>query len=539
MQSPLRDDAFSPLNYSDIGNDNESLHMFNIESPAPGSISIDPTSVFLNPELVGSPMTGSLQPNQPSTVRPSNLLSADTPTLAFSNSPLQPRTALSSASPESSSHDSSSDSSGKRKRKSPDSSSPSANFGSYNSQTWARNAQVDTRPKDFHKLRESPLAVDGQKRLQELDVNIQYINSEMQNNFDFSSAASSPKAFSSGASFPNSARGLAQLPRSTLDQSVPPVNISCLSGCAPADNMQIQTTTNTMFTFGSRDDTPPSATFASSYQTSPSMAHGDYTINPGAVWSGYPMNASMMSPDMGNRQMTATTVNPNEVGRLPQKTNITPQLYVNSIPAKSRVETQISIKLTLDPLPQGISKLHLPTHSISKAKLLAKEVPKSADTYELSTMLVCTSAMRNPEHKARALRVARGEEVLPKTEASRRLSASDSKNKQEDSVDPNDPNLPQNGGEVKICDNCINRERKRAARKKQRKQEEEEIWNSYEKDRVVVFNTTEYQNFHPPTPLKDEPNDNMILFSDAAMQIDAPMRIACYCRHMNEKIGFQ
>jgi hypothetical protein len=288
-----------------------------------------------------------------------------------------------------------------------------------------------------------------------------------------------------------------------------------------------------MFTFGSRDDTPPSATFAS-YQTSPSIAHGDYTINPGAVWSNFPMNTSMMSPDIN--RMTGNTVNPNEVGRLPQK--IIPQLHVNSIPAKSRVETQISIKLTLDPLPHGILRLHLPTHSISKAKLLAKDIPKSSDTYELSTMLVCTSAMQNPEHKARALRVARGEEILPTTEASRRLSASDSKNKQDDSVDPNDPNLPQNGGEVKICDNCINRERKRAARKKQRKQEEEEIWNSYEKDRVVVFNTTEYQNFHPPTPLKDEPNDN-ILFSDAAMQIDAPMRIACYCRHMNEKIGFQ
>ena len=513
--------------------------MFNIESPAAGSMSIDPTSMFLNPEFAGSPLSNNLQPNPPSTVRPSNLLSADTPTLAFSNSPLQPRTALSSASPESSSHDSSSDSSGRRKRKSPDSSSPSAVFGSYNSQNWARNSQVGTKSQDFGKLRDSPLAADGQKRLHDLDVNIQFINSEMQNNFDFNSAASSPKAFSSAASISGSARGLRQLPRSTVDQSIPPVNGPGSSDFAHANCKQIQTTTNTIFAVGSRDDTPPSATFAPSYQTSPSVAHGDYTINPGAVWSGFPMNASMMSPDMGNRQMTATTINPNEVGRLPQKINVTPQLNVNSIPAKSRVETQISIKLTLDPLPPGISRLHLPTHSISKAKLLAKEVPKSSDTYELSTMLVCTSAMQNPEHKARALRVARGEEILPKAEASRRLSTSDSKNKQDDSVNPNDPNLPQNGGEVKICDNCINRERKRAARKKQRKQEEEEIWNSYEKDRVVVFNTTEYQNFHPPTPLKDEPNDNMILFSDAAMQIDAPMRIACYCRHMNEKIGFQ
>ncbi len=251
--------------------------------------------------------------------------------------------------------------------------------------------------------------------------------------------------------------------------------------------------------------------------------------------SGFPLNHTIIS---GN-QMSSATVNPNEVGRLPHKLNAIPQLHVNPIPIKSRVETQISIKLTLDPLPQGVTKLHLPTHSISKAKLLAKEVIKAPDTLELSTMLVCTSAMQNSDNKTRALRVARGEEMLPKSEGTRRSSTGDSKKDHDIPVDPNDPNLPQNGAEVKICDNCINRERKRAARKKQRKQEEEDIWNSYERDRVVVFNTTEYQNFHPPTPLKDDPSDNIMIFSDSAMQIDAPMRIACYCRHMNEKIGFR
>src|SRR5579871_4030023 len=298
-----------------------------------------------------------------------------------------------------------------------------------------------------------------------------------------------------------------------------------------------------MFSFGGRDHTPPSATFAPSYQTSPSITQADYSMNPDTVWTGmrsnFPLNPTMISRDISGKQMASATVNPNEVGRLPRKLNVTPQLHVNPIPIKSRVETQISIKLTLDPLPQGVTKLHLPTHSISKAKLLAKEVIKAPDTLELSTMLVCTSAMQNSENKSRALRVARGEEILPKTEASRRSSTGDSKKDHDVPIDPNDPNLPQNGAEVKICDNCINRERKRAARKKQRKQEVEDIWNSYERDRVVVFNTTEYQTFHQPTPLKDDPNDNIMMFSDSAMQVDAPMRIACYCRHMNEKIGFQ
>ena len=255
---------------------------------------------------------------------------------------------------------------------------------------------------------------------------------------------------------------------------------------------------------------------------------------------GYGMDtgAYMASPPSANGN-PAMTINPNEVGQMRQTFPITPTLHVNKIPPKSRVETQISIKLTLDPLPPGITKLHLPTQSISKAKLLAKDTGKAPDMLELSTMLVCTSALQNPENKARALRVARGEEVLQPGDRSRRSSSGSSKKEQDNAVDPNDPTLPLNGGEVKICDNCINRERKRAARKKQRKQEEEDIWNSYERERVIVFNTAEQQLFHTPTPLKEDSPDSVNSFSPDAMQIDAPMRIACYCRHMNEKIGFQ
>lgn len=193
--------------------------MFNIDSPAAlGSMSIDPSSMMLSTDYGTSPLSNTLQPSQPANSKP-HLLSAETPSLSFSHSPLQPRTALSSASPESSSHDSSSDSSGRRKRKSPDSSSPSAAFGSYNSQNWGRNAQLDTK---HDIIRDSPISPDGHKRLHDLDVNIQYINSEMQNNFDFKSAASSPKGLSA-APFGSSARDMRQLPRSSLDQVMPPV----------------------------------------------------------------------------------------------------------------------------------------------------------------------------------------------------------------------------------------------------------------------------------------------------------------------------
>ena len=86
------------------------------------------------------------------------------------------------------------------------------------------------------------------------------------------------------------------------------------------------------------------------------------------------------------------------------------QLLIDPINPKSRVETQINIKLTLGPIPAGVSKLHLPTHTISKAKLLAKAVTNSPDTLELSTMLFCSSAMEKDDIRDRAFRLARGEE---------------------------------------------------------------------------------------------------------------------------------
>src|SRR5688572_29545789 len=48
------------------------------------------------------------------------------------------------------------------------------------------------------------------------------------------------------------------------------------------------------------------------------------------------------------------------------------ELLIFTRPTKSRVETQIPITMVLNPLPPGIRRLHLPTHKISKPKLLAK-----------------------------------------------------------------------------------------------------------------------------------------------------------------------
>jgi len=208
------------------------------------------------------------------------------------------------------------------------------------------------------------------------------------------------------------------------------------------------------------------------------------------------------------------------------------RLTIHPTPLKSRVETQIPIKLTLYPVPSGISKLHLPTHTISKPKLLSKPpFERSPDTLELTTTLVCTSAMQNPDIMRRAFqRAASG------------VAASSPVGSSSDASDEDDENKPLNGGDVKICQGCITRERKRAARKKVKKAEEEESWHKDEAKRVVVFNTHEIKDWQAPTsqPASDAVGDRIEPHVPyGAMQVDAPMRIACYCRHQNEKQGFQ
>lgn len=193
-------------------------------------------------------------------------------------------------------------------------------------------------------------------------------------------------------------------------------------------------------------------------------------------------------------------------------------LTVHPTSVKSRVETQIPIKLTLHPLPNGVTKLRLPSHTISKLKFLAPpSAERSSDTLELSTSLVCTSAMQDQEKLKRAFARARGEH-------------------QSDTLQ--DEGKPLDGGEVKICSGCIQRERKRASRKKQRKPEEDELFHKHEGQRVIVFNTNEIKEWGEPSKSAAS-DDNAPGIPPGAMQVELPMRIACYCRHQNEKLGFQ
>ena len=217
-----------------------------------------------------------------------------------------------------------------------------------------------------------------------------------------------------------------------------------------------------------------------------------------------------------------------------------PTLQVLRLPPKSRVETQIPVKLTLHPVPPRISKIHLQTHTISKSKLVAKPSPeKSPDMLELHAMLVCTSAMQDPTKKGRAFARAA---ALPLNEKRERRSLSSGDTASSD----DDEDKPANGGPVHICMGCIERERKRAARKKTKNVEEEQLWQKDEAKRTIVFNTQEVKEWQEPSPPKSgEDAQNPATYRqnaqipENAVQVDIPMRIACYCRHQEEKIGFQ
>ncbi|KAI0402145.1 hypothetical protein F4802DRAFT_385956 [Xylaria palmicola] len=207
-----------------------------------------------------------------------------------------------------------------------------------------------------------------------------------------------------------------------------------------------------------------------------------------------------------------------------------PRLVIHPMPYKSRVETQIPLKITVHNLPKGIKRVHLPTHTIAKPKLLQKpSISRNADMLELTTMLVCTSAMVDETRRKRAFE-----------RAARKPKIGDSNNSADGMED--EENLPQNGGEVRICQGCITRERKRAGRKKHKKPEEDELWDRYEKERAIVFNAQEVKEWQPVTAVMADPTGAGFIngaLPEGSVQVDAPMRIACYCRHHSEKQGFQ
>jgi len=221
---------------------------------------------------------------------------------------------------------------------------------------------------------------------------------------------------------------------------------------------------------------------------------------------------------------------------------------------KSRVETQISVRFILSPASEGVSKLRLPRHAISKIKYIEDGHPaNSPDTLELQATLVCASAMGVPDQLERALCEARGAPVPEritklqhnKVEAQKKRIADAASNRSREDGDMSgsssgsregtvamkdkeiDYDNPVFGAPVQICEQCMNRERKRASRKKNKKPEEEEKWAQDERKRIIVFNTNQVR------PFEQYPD------AQRAIAAETQMRICCYCRHHGEKDGFQ
>ena len=216
---------------------------------------------------------------------------------------------------------------------------------------------------------------------------------------------------------------------------------------------------------------------------------------------------------------------------------VRPQLWIDTPKATSRVEIQIPIKLALHPFPQSIKKVHLQPYTIAKAKFLAKPVHQpSPDTLELHAALVCASAISDPARYKFAMARAAETNLARKRPAIRQPS----KGKQAE-IKPGED--VRQGAEVWICDGCMNRERKRNERKKSKKAEEEEAWKEYETQRIIVFNSLEirdWEMFSSPDP-SDEQRQYPVSADppQGSMQVNLPMRIACYCRHHDEKHGFR
>ena len=222
----------------------------------------------------------------------------------------------------------------------------------------------------------------------------------------------------------------------------------------------------------------------------------------------------------------------------------------NAPPVKSRVETQIAVRFTLRRLPDSVTKLRLPRHTISKIKYIEDNHPaESPEVLELEATVVCASAMQVKDQLERALYQARGEPIpewilrtqreklaseqtsmvttSPEangTVASPKDASQAGKDEKKTKVDYS---IPLFGAPVAICEQCINRERKRAGRKKNKKPEEEKKWAEDEKKRIVLFNTPQMRQFE------------RVPSTDGTMFAETQMRLCCYCRHHGEKDGFR
>jgi len=474
---------------------------------------------------------------------------------------------------ESSSQDSASDSSSRRKRKVSESpsSDPSMETGVKQEDAMMEMGHVDSKipPQYVEQYPTRPMH----------DLSLDQDGSMFGFNSAMNSAASSPaQARDYGAGMSLNRQIQHGHPPTTMAQQYQQSPVSRAYEYEARARMkltcsQIQTINPGMFQLNaSRDQSPitnnmmfnnasPNALFSSASSTSEETYGNQQTWNAGNMVQNpaWPQNFDQFTSPGGGLGFTPSPIvngaTPSVASRgsAGSTTGRSP-LHIAPISTKSRVETQINVIMTLEKPPPGIEHLHLPLHTIAKSKLLAKEEFDKSKTLELHTMLVCTSAMQNPQHRQKALARAAAQnnaEIQRRAELARQMS-DDEKN---DMKNVEEADKPANGGEVRICNNCIQRERKRAGRKKLKKEEEQQHWERFETERVVVFNSNEYLPFKSPEETERphqhggfpgaafqegaQQQRDSYTPPDGSVQVVAAMRVACYCRHQSEKEGFQ
>ena len=287
---------------------------------------------------------------------------------------------------------------------------------------------------------------------------------------------------------------------------------------------------------------PPSIGWNSSAPTSLDGTFGDFGIN-----SPSPMQSNPWSPESSGNTNGAT---PESHSALPSTGSKSfqkkPEMFIDRITSKSRVETQIMIHMAISPLPPRIKKVHLQRYTISRPKLFAKDYQKQEDTLELHTMVVCCSALEVPGSTERAFHRALtlSEEMLePSLKKETSSSDSSDNNSTEGAEADNDSDYqPLEGHPIRICGQCMNRERKRNERKKVKKAEEEADWQKDEAKRIVIFNTAEVKDWKEVSEnglAEPCPPQKGMWPAPRSGRVDLPMRITCYCRHHQERVGFQ
>ncbi|KAJ5091695.1 hypothetical protein NUU61_006565 [Penicillium alfredii] len=383
------------------------------------------------------------------------------------------------------------------------------------------------RPELSSVKEESPFTIEPSYPMHggfSMDPDLETSNKAMDAAFDFESAASSP----SPLKIENGSQPKAQKrPSSQIwSPSNTPAVPASTSATAPPS---IPTPGSPFFNFGLGEQPSLTGTIGHDAEKPPQWDGQSPSSLLEESFGGINMNAQTplnpsLSPNLNfgspsSFPFPVTFASSSAQPSIQSANSLQPVLTVHPTSLKSRVETQIPIRLTLSPLPAGVKKLRLPAHTISKLKFLAPPSTESTpDTLQLHTSLVCTSAMQDREKLKKAFVRTRGDQSGPNAPEEER---------------------PLDGGDVKICTGCIQRERKRASRKKQRKPEEDELFQKDEEKRVIVFNTSEIKEWTEPPKNASSGYGDMATVPPGSMQVELPMRIACYCRHQNEKLGFQ